>query len=400
MPRCKPIHTPCIPHLLVLGPSPAWRGVLLPPGGIRWGCLAGARLHSAAAGMLLLDLDDSLLRHVCSFLPGAAVARLQACSRRLRRATGKSSLWRALCLRDHAWWAADAIQYREPRINWQQGYGKLVRSHDCGLDALPKKRYHIDQRGHRGEAPEGRRPEACMPQVAQAHASSGGRPRLLCERCWRPLNACLCSHLPAVPFNNCHCRVIVVQHPRCHVADGTLRLLVLGLHHCEVLVGADVTSPRAAAAPQFARLNALLDDARATKYLLYPAPDATDVAALPPLCPATSDAVTADVAVMAAVVAGVRDVTVTMMEAEQGSASGSSLCDCGHPRGHDYVTLIAIDGSWRHAKHIGGTPSSPTLMSFVPSPSSIPSAHPNHAEAPHCAPVMLIFLSCLAAQCV
>lgn len=283
--------------------------------------------------MQLLDLDDAILRRICLFLPGVSVARLQGCCRRLKRATRKNALWKELTMRDYAWWATEAVLYRTDAIHWQAEYNSLVRLYDRRREAQVKTRFHIDRCNHSGEAPESRGP------------AQFGEQRPTCERCWRPLNACLCSHLPDKPFNNCHCRVIIVQHPRCHVADGTIRLLVLGLKHCEVLVSADVTSPRARVRPECQRLSALLDDAGKTKYLLYPKQDAVDVAHLPPLCPSSGDGgVAAMVEKLGAMHA---------RETAAAPGEGGKQCECGHALGHDFVTLIAIDGSWRHAKHIG-----------------------------------------------
>ncbi len=102
-------------------------------------------------------------------------------------------------------------------------------------------------------------------------------PRVDCRRCRRPLVACYCAHVTPIETQT---RIVVFQHPReRRKAIGTARIAALCLPAAEILVGIDFEGqPRA---------RALLADADAPAVLLYPAPDARDLAVDPPKGPVT-----------------------------------------------------------------------------------------------------------------
>lgn len=102
-------------------------------------------------------------------------------------------------------------------------------------------------------------------------------PRVDCRRCRRPLVACYCAHVTPIETRT---RIVVFQHPReRHKAIGTARIAALCLPSLEILVGIDFDGQR--------RARELIADAEAPAMLLYPAPDAQDLALDPPKGPIT-----------------------------------------------------------------------------------------------------------------
>ena len=92
-----------------------------------------------------------------------------------------------------------------------------------------------------------------------------GEPRGLCDRCRRPLTVCYCGHLTTLATAT---RVLLLQHPRERdVAIGTARIAHLCLPRSELRVGID-----------FRRDPAVRAALSGSPYLLYPGPDAIDVA--------------------------------------------------------------------------------------------------------------------------
>jgi DTW domain-containing protein YfiP len=216
-------------------------------------------------------------------------------------------------------WAAQTGLIRKlDAITWKNEYLFMHRLQRSGSDAnVAPERYRLD--------------------VAARRSAGAADGRTACARCWRPTRTCICAALPSQPFNNCAARVVVILHPRCQTKNGTLRTLLLGLRHCQVVTGLDVTGPAVHGDPLLAPLQSVLDDVKAkARILLWPSKYSrtleTLVAERSPLLP-------------------------SMVEEGAGTDAGSAgaRCHCGRPEGHDYVHLIAIDGSWRQAKQIGAS---------------------------------------------
>ncbi|KAF9577501.1 hypothetical protein BGW38_007248, partial [Lunasporangiospora selenospora] len=60
-----------------------------------------------------------------------------------------------------------------------------------------------------------------------------------CSRCWRPTLSCICSALTPQLYCNCRVRILILQHPRCQVSIGTIRILKMTFKYCQVLIGKD-----------------------------------------------------------------------------------------------------------------------------------------------------------------
>lgn len=101
--------------------------------------------------------------------------------------------------------------------------------------------------------------------------------RALCARCRRPVGVCVCVHLPELAPS---AHVLIVQHPREErMAIGTARMAARCLRGSTVVVGTRVEGhPKVVAA---------LNDPDRRPVLLWPGPDAQDLAVSPPKGPIT-----------------------------------------------------------------------------------------------------------------
>jgi DTW domain-containing protein YfiP len=116
-----------------------------------------------------------------------------------------------------------------------------------------------------------------MPLAEREAAPVPWEPRVRCAACERPASVCLCSELVPVRTDT---RVVILQHPReSGVPIGTARLAELALSNSERHVGVDFSSS--------ARLAEVLADRQAPAVLLYPGPEARDLAENPPEGPVT-----------------------------------------------------------------------------------------------------------------
>lgn len=108
-------------------------------------------------------------------------------------------------------------------------------------------------------------------------AGAPAAPRATCDRCLRPASVCVCALLPRLAPRT---RVLVLQHPReRRVAVGTARMAARCLEGAAVVTGTHLDAHPVVAA-------AISDPARPA-VLLWPGPDARDLAADPPAGPVT-----------------------------------------------------------------------------------------------------------------
>lgn len=102
-------------------------------------------------------------------------------------------------------------------------------------------------------------------------------PRSVCAGCSRPSVVCICASIRRVSTQT---RVVILQHPReSDVAINTARLVELQLERAERHVAVKLDEAPA--------LRARLGDPAAPPILLYPGPDAIDLAQAPPPGPVT-----------------------------------------------------------------------------------------------------------------
>ncbi|KAF8935643.1 hypothetical protein BGZ52_008119 [Haplosporangium bisporale] len=157
------------------------------------------------------------------------------------------------------------------------------------------------------------------------HRNNADSAREECERCWRPTRSCICSALTQQLYCNCRARIMILQHPRCQVSIGTIRILKTSFKHCQIIIGKDFKAGRSN------ELDQALDDPNCKPLLLYPSHSAVDIHSL---------------------------VTNETTPSSHTTPSRYHCQDCLHQTedNHDatpsysYKLIIALDGSWSHAK--------------------------------------------------
>lgn len=118
---------------------------------------------------------------------------------------------------------------------------------------------------------------SASPVTAHTAPAQPWAPRVVCPRCRRPASVCYCGELCSIPTRT---KVVLLQHPRERdMAIGTAKMASLCLPNARLHVGVDWDqSPALAAA---------LSDPTHPAALLYPGPEAIDVARTPPPGPIT-----------------------------------------------------------------------------------------------------------------
>lgn len=76
------------------------------------------------------------------------------------------------------------------------------------------------------------------------HRTNQDEAREECGRCWRPVRSCICSALTAQLYCNCRVRIMILQHPRCQVSIGTIRILKTTFKYCQIVIGKDFKAGR------------------------------------------------------------------------------------------------------------------------------------------------------------
>ncbi|KAG0039044.1 hypothetical protein BGZ82_009948 [Podila clonocystis] len=155
------------------------------------------------------------------------------------------------------------------------------------------------------------------------HRSNADSARQECERCWRPTRSCICSALTQQLYCNCRARIMILQHPRCQVSIGTIRILKTSFKHCQIVIGKDF------------KLDQALEDPNCRPLLLYPSHSAVDIHSL------------------------VHHETSYSSSHTTTQSSRYHCQDCIHrteatpdttTTSYPYKLIIALDGSWSHAK--------------------------------------------------
>ncbi|ORY94302.1 DTW domain-domain-containing protein [Lobosporangium transversale] len=186
-----------------------------------------------------------------------------------------------------------------------------------------------------------------------------------CGRCWRPIRSCICTALTSQQYCNCRVRIMILQHPRCQVSIGTIRILKLSFKYCQIIIGKDFKEGRSS------ELDEALKDPDCTPLLLYPSHEATDIHSLAPMGSVSS--------MEQPSVTSTQSTTISSLNHSRYYCQG---CIHSHPSStsthintlnygkkakdteeekeeakglsgstsYPYKLIIALDGSWSHAK--------------------------------------------------
>ena len=134
---------------------------------------------------------------------------------------------------------------------------------------------------------------------------------VICTNCMRPQTTCFCPAMPLEKIHNqAYIDLVVLLHPKCHTSIGTVQILMRLFESCRVFVDIDFSTE--GRNPEF---DAIMTDPESQTFLLYPGFDSVDVGS--------------DV--------GIAEQLKRMARKESEKKR---------------VTLVVIDGSWRHARYI------------------------------------------------
>ncbi|KAG0273211.1 hypothetical protein BGZ95_010971 [Linnemannia exigua] len=172
-----------------------------------------------------------------------------------------------------------------------------------------------------------------------AHRSNSDVAREECGRCWRPIRSCICSALTPHLYCNCRVRIMILQHPRCQVSIGTIRILKTTFKYCQIVIGKDFKAGRSL------ELDQELENPNCTPLLLYPSHAAVDIQTLVSTDPSISTPPT-------------RYFCQDCIHSREPSTdeTGAEVKDLAQnkdnktPSPYPYKLIIALDGSWSHAK--------------------------------------------------
>ncbi|KAG0377204.1 hypothetical protein BGX24_006512 [Mortierella sp. AD032] len=140
-------------------------------------------------------------------------------------------------------------------------------------------------------------------------------------------------------YCNCRVRIMILQHPRCQVSIGTIRILKTTFKYCQIVIGKDFKAGRSL------ELDQALEDPKCTPLLLYPSHAAVDIQTLvstdssgatPPTRYFCQDCIHPRESYTAETGAEVKD--------------HDQSKDNESPSSYPYKLIIALDGSWSHAK--------------------------------------------------
>ena len=203
------------------------------------------------------------------------------------------------------------------------------------------------------------------------HRNNQDEAREECGRCWRPVRSCICSALTPQLYCNCRVRIMILQHPRCQVSIGTIRILKTTFKYCQIVIGKDFKAGRSlgkapyhvgsgimtlvvaerlkdndpdAAFVTVLELDQALDDSNCTPLLLYPSHAAVDIKTLVSINPSNLAPSTRYFC---------QDCThphesTSVETGSKDQAQNNSNNETPSP--YPYKLIIALDGSWSHAK--------------------------------------------------
>ncbi|KAK3824524.1 MAG: DTW domain-containing protein [Benniella sp.] len=174
-----------------------------------------------------------------------------------------------------------------------------------------------------------------------------------CERCWRPTRSCICSSLTTQEYCNCRIRIMILQHPRCQVSIGTIRILKMSFKYCQIVIGKDFKAGRSK------ELDQALEDPNCTPLLLYPSHSAIDIHSLSPV--ASVSTATNDKDSQESSKTHSRyfcqgcthvdnDDDAPPLDTEDRNNPIQSSSSSSSSSAYPYRLIIALDGSWSHAK--------------------------------------------------
>ncbi|KAF9538881.1 hypothetical protein EC957_006063 [Mortierella hygrophila] len=170
------------------------------------------------------------------------------------------------------------------------------------------------------------------------HRNNLDEAREECGRCWRPVRSCICSALTTQLYCNCRVRIMILQHPRCQVSIGTIRILKTTFKYCQIVIGKDFKTGRSI------ELDQALDDFNCTPLLLYPSHAAVDIKTLVSID--SSDVAPSTRYFCEGCTHPHESTSIEAGSKDQVQSNNNNESPSPYP----YKLIIALDGSWSHAK--------------------------------------------------
>ncbi|KAF9435308.1 hypothetical protein BGZ76_006542 [Entomortierella beljakovae] len=158
-----------------------------------------------------------------------------------------------------------------------------------------------------------------------------------CSRCWRPVSSCICSALSPRQYCNCRVRIMILQHPRCQVSIGTIRILKLSFKYCQIIIGKDFNVGRSL------ELDQTLEDPNCTPFLLYPSFSAIDIHRL-------AEEISNESSEQSDSRFHCRGCIHHPQDPSSVPSSSTSDLSVPEDKPYPYRLIIALDGTWSHAK--------------------------------------------------
>ncbi|KAF9899605.1 hypothetical protein EC991_008545 [Linnemannia zychae] len=134
---------------------------------------------------------------------------------------------------------------------------------------------------------------------------------------------------------------MILQHPRCQVSIGTIRILKTTFKYCQIVIGKDFKAGRSL------ELDQALEDPNCTPLLLYPSHDAVDIQTL---MSADSLTTTPSTRYFCQGCIHSHDSSTAETRARAKDQDPDPSKDNEIPLSYPYKLIIALDGSWSHAK--------------------------------------------------
>ncbi|RKP14152.1 hypothetical protein BJ684DRAFT_19419 [Piptocephalis cylindrospora] len=209
-------------------------------------------------------LDQATWLRVLSYLDPPTLQQLCQVSHHFRRLASANHLWKPWTLA-HYPLAHPPNLYFQPNLHprgprkWKFTISAPEVDPRAYLNTLSswKATYRADcirRRVHPSQptTKPARQKHQLYPIVSTSSASqTTSRPP--CTSCGRPIRACLCPILQTIqPHDNATCHILILQHPKCQVSIGTLRILMRAFTHIQTICDVDFSPGRYADAVSWA----------------------------------------------------------------------------------------------------------------------------------------------------
>lgn len=194
----------------------------------------GKNMFKFKVGSRLMNDKEQLFNLIIDQITDyRVICRLSKVSRLWNKIASSNRVWKRITI--NTW--PDRFPPRDNDISINNGTASPNKYHNtlfAGWKDTFRQSMSFDRKG--SKVKRGKSTEAIL--------QSQGRNRKICDNCSRPANACICSALPrSIDEMVCNCalKIVVLLHPACPLATGTLRILMKVFTNILVLKGITFT---------------------------------------------------------------------------------------------------------------------------------------------------------------